>query len=114
MNEFADHLRDVFRLFGPVTVRRMFGGHGVFRDGLMFALVSDEALYLKADAHNAADFHALGLPQFEYHRQGKATKLSYYLAPDALLDDPVEAAHWARRSYEAALRQNPRGAQGPT
>ena len=106
MNEFTDHLKDVFRLFGAVEVRRMFGGLGIFRDGLMFALVYDEALYLKADEHNAADFVALGLGQFEYQQRGKTVKMSYYLAPDALLDDPAEAAQWARRSYEVALRQD--------
>lgn len=106
MSEFAQHLKDVFRLFGPITVRRMFGGYGVYRDGLMFGLVSDETLYLKADAVNAAHFQKQGLSQFEYHRKGKVTKLSYYQAPDAVMDDCADAARWARRSFEAALRAN--------
>ena len=106
MSEFADHLKDVFRLFGPIEVRRMFGGYGIYRDGIMFGLVSDDALYLKADAENAAHFRKHGLSQFEYRRKGKITKMAYYRAPDAAMDDCAEAARWAHRSFEAALRGN--------
>ncbi|MBP6813806.1 MAG: TfoX/Sxy family protein, partial [Burkholderiaceae bacterium] len=60
MSEFAAHLSDVFRHFGPIDVRRMFGGQGVFHQGLMFGLVIDDTLYLKADALSAAGFEALG------------------------------------------------------
>ena len=106
MSEFACHLKDVFQLFGPIKVRRMFGGYGVYHHGLMFGLISDETLYLKADAENAAYFLKCRLAQFEYHRKGKVTKMSYYRAPDAIFEDYAEAARWARRSYEAALRGN--------
>jgi len=82
----------------------MFGGHGIFLDGLMFGLLSNDLLYLKADGENVAYFEEQGLPQFEYLRQGKVTRLSYYLAPDSLMDDCEVAAVWARRSFEAALR----------
>ena len=104
MKEIVEHLQDVFRLFGPVEVRRMFGGRGIFRDGLMFGLMSDDLLYLKADAENVSHFEEQDLPQFEYLRQGRVTKLSYYRAPDAVMDDCIEAAMWARRSFAAALR----------
>jgi DNA transformation protein len=112
LTEFADHVADVFRLFGPVEVRRMFGGYGVFRDGLMFALVSGDTLYLKADAQNAEDFEAQGLSRFEYRRAGKTATLSYYAAPEAVMEDRVEAASWARRSFEAALRATRRSRTG--
>jgi len=104
VSEKTDLLQDVFRLFGRVDVRKMFGGHGIFRDGLMFGLLYHDLLYLKADAENVSPFEEQDLPQFEYLRQGQVTKLSYYLAPDPVMDDCVEAAIWARRSYEAALR----------
>ena len=106
MSELANHLNDVFRLFGPIQVRKMFGGYGVYRPGLMFGLVSGQTLYLKADAENAAHFRKHGLSQFEYRRRGKITKISYYRAPDAAMDDCAEAARWAHRSFEAALRGN--------
>lgn len=108
MDEFAQHMADVFRQFGPITLRRMFGGHGLFRDGIMFGLLFDDALYLKVDARNIGDFQSLGLGRFDYLRQGKRVGLSYYQAPDTLMDDAEEAARWARRAFEAALRAGPR------
>ena len=108
VNEFMRHMADVFSAFGPLEVRRMFAGHGLFREGLMFALVYDETLYLKVDDENLADFISRGLPQFEYQRQGRLVGLSYYRAPESMLDDRAQAAAWARRAWEAALRANAR------
>jgi DNA transformation protein len=103
-NEFADELHEVFERFGPISLRRMFGGHGVFRDGRMFGLVIDGRLYLKADAQSVAFFEARQLGPFEYLRRGKPARLSYYEAPPELFEDRNEAALWARRAWEAALR----------
>ncbi|MES9846195.1 MAG: TfoX/Sxy family protein [Candidatus Sedimenticola sp. PURPLELP] len=104
MSEFVDNLNEVFALFGPVRSRRMFGGYGVYHDDLMFALVADDVLYLKADEQSAGAFMELGLPQFEYAKQGKKYKMSYYMAPDDLFDDMELAREWATRAFEAALR----------
>ena len=104
MSEFVDHLAELFEEFGPVTVRRMFGGHGIFRDEVMFGLVADDALYLKADDRNRAMFEANGLPRFEYQRNRKRISLSYYLAPEEALEDPHTLAAWARPAFDAALR----------
>jgi DNA transformation protein len=104
MSQFADYLHEIFRDFGPIRLKRMFGGWGVYADGLMFGLVVDDLLYLKADAHSAGDFLSCGLKPFEYSRQGKRVALSYYAAPEEILEDPEQAALWARRALDAALR----------
>lgn len=104
MSEFVDNLHEVFAGFGTVQTRRMFGGYGVYHDGLMFGLVADEVLYLKADRESAPAFVELGLPPFEYEKQGRKIKMSYYLAPEAIFDDPGVASEWAARAFEAALR----------
>ncbi|GGY01550.1 hypothetical protein GCM10007160_31840 [Litchfieldella qijiaojingensis] len=104
MSEYTDNLRDVFEWFGPITVRRMFGGYGIYHEGLMFALVSDETLYLKADEANVGDFEREGLGPFEYNKGGKVVRIAYYQAPEELFEDHELAAAWARRSFEAALR----------
>ena len=104
MDEFVDHLADLFDAFGPVTARRMSGGHGVFRDGLMFALVVDDALYLKADEYDRAMFESCGLPRFEYARKGKRASFSCHLAPGDALEDPLALAEWAQPAFDAALR----------
>ncbi|AJD49923.1 TfoX-like protein [Isoalcanivorax pacificus W11-5] len=104
MSEYTEYLREVLSDFGPVTARRMFGGHGIFHAGLMFALVADDVLYLKADDENRPDFEAAGLPAFGYEKRGKRVQLSYFQAPDDMLDDPEVAVHWARRAFAAARR----------
>ena len=104
MSEFVDYLHEVFGLFGPVVTRKMFGGYGVYHQGLMFALVSGDTLYLKADAGNSPHFDSLGLEHFEYVKNGKAMKMSYRCAPDVVLEDREQAAIWARRSFDASLR----------
>lgn len=101
---FAQHVLDVFGSFGGIELRRMFSGYGLFRDGLMFGLVYDQAVYLKADTDNIAEFRKEGLFQFLYQRKGKLARLSYYRPPDSVMDDPCEAARWARLAFEAALR----------
>lgn len=104
MSEFTQYLQEVFELFGPISARRMFGGYGIYHQGLMFGIVIDDTLYLKADAENLAFFQERELPQFEYQKQGKTMKIAYYQAPDEILDDREEAALWARRSFAAAVR----------
>ena len=91
----------------------MFGGHGVFHEGLMFALVADDVLYLKADDVSAPAFQRLGLGPFVYDKAGTKMAMSYYLAPESILDDPDEARAWAALAFEAALRaKRPKPALG--
>lgn len=104
MSDYTEYLQDVFELFGPITARRMFGGHGIYHDGVMFALVADETLYLKTDAQTVGDFEREGLGPFEYDKGGRVVRMSYYQAPEALFEDRELAADWARRSLEAAWR----------
>ncbi|HEY0267702.1 MAG TPA: TfoX/Sxy family protein [Methyloradius sp.] len=104
MTEFTDFLDEVFRGFGDIRARKMFGGHGLYHDGVMFGLVINELLYLKADASISHYFEKRNLSQFEYTRGDKIVKLSYYLAPEEIFDDVDEAAIWARRSFEVAFR----------
>ncbi len=104
MSDYIDFLKEVFATFGQVNSRRMFGGHGLYYDGLMFALVADDTLYLKADAENQHIFEDEGLERFSYEKQGKSYSIAYFQAPDQLFDDQDEAAIWARRSWDAAVR----------
>lgn len=102
---FLDFIKEQLQDFGAVSVRRMFGGAGIFRDGLMFALISDETLYLKADAASQGDFESLNLPPFTYGAKGgKRTVMAYWRAPEACLDDRDEMTEWARKAFGAALR----------
>lgn len=104
MSEFVDYLMEVFQRFGEVRARRMFGGYGVYHEDLMFGLVADDVLYLKADDQSAKLFEDKALGPFEYVKNGKSMKMSYYMAPEEIFDDPDVAKVWAQHAYEAALR----------
>jgi DNA transformation protein len=104
MSDFVHYLNEVFKPFGPIRARRMFGGYGIYHQDLMFGLVADDVLYLKADAELASEFEAKGLAQFTYVKQGKPMKMSYWQAPEEIFEDPNEADRWAQQAYAAALR----------
>jgi DNA transformation protein and related proteins len=117
-----DDIRDMFSAFGPVDVRRMFSGSGVFVDCTMIALIHRDTIFLKAGAESAAAFEREGLGCFTYRRAGKAAALtSYRRMPERLYDDPEELAVWARQALAAAraaavkpagLRKAGRGRKG--
>ncbi len=103
--EFIAFVTEQMAGFGPVSVRRMFGGAGVFRDGLMFALIADDTLYFKADVTNEADFKAEGLSPFTYQtKRNPRTVMAYWRAPERCLDDPDEMANWCRKALKVAVK----------
>ncbi len=101
----ADSIHELFREFGSVTVRRMFGGQGIFVDGLMIALVSGGVIHLKADDDTIPGFEREGMKPFSYAtRDGERKLTSYWRMPDFLYDDPGDLALWARAAHGVALR----------
>jgi len=104
-----DHefIRELFAPFGPVTVKRMFGGAGIWSDGLMFGLVFDGAIFLKVNETSIPEFEREGSRPFVYTRAksrgrvGRAS-LSYWRLPERLYDDPEELAVWANRAFAIA------------
>lgn len=104
MNDFTAQLHELFEPLGPVELRRMFGGHGVFHAGRMFAVVVRDRLYLKTDARNVEAFEALRLEAFTYARGDRTVRTSYREAPPDVFEDREAAALWGRRAWEAAAR----------
>jgi len=102
--QFVDYIVEISQSIGPVYSKRMFGGHGIFLDGLMFGLIADQTLYLKADKDSKNDFIDLGLSAFSYNKKGKEMKLSYFQAPEETLEDLELMNLWANKAYSAALR----------
>jgi DNA transformation protein len=108
--EFVGFVVESLRPLGPVSARRMFGGHGIFMDGLMFGLIADGQLYLKVDEGNRAAYEAEGLQRFTYAGKGRRVEMSYREAPSEGFDDPEILCQWAREAYAAALRADARNA----
>jgi len=106
----AEHISELFSSFGSVSVRRMFGGAGIFADGLMIGLISNGDIFLKADDESSPAFEREGLKPFTYGAKRKRVVMSYWRMPERLLDDPDELAEWAKTALGAARRSAARKA----
>jgi len=103
-NEFVDYVVELMAGWATVSVRRMFGGYGLYREGVMFALIVADELFLKTDAENLARLERAGSHPFVYQNQNKTVQLPYWSAPPASLDSPAEMAEWCESAFGAALR----------
>lgn len=109
-----DHLQELFAPVGGVTFKRMFSGYGIMKEGMMFALIASDIVYLRADDAAVARHKAEGAPQWTPHMRGKTmTTMPYWQVPERLFDEPEEFAEWAREAFAIAKRHNAaKGAKG--
>jgi DNA transformation protein and related proteins len=99
----AEFIKDVLHPLGSITVRRMFGGAGIYCDGMIFALVIEDVVYLKADAASIPAFEAESMGPFTYDTKlGQRGVMSYWRLPDRLFDEPDELVEWAKRAVAAS------------
>jgi DNA transformation protein and related proteins len=102
-----DHISELFAQFRPVTMRRLFGGAGLYAGGVMFAILSKDVIYLKADGETRGVFEREGSTPFGYQARGERREIqSFWRMPERLYDDPDELAVWAERALAAARRSN--------
>ncbi|MHA1517198.1 MAG: TfoX/Sxy family protein [Alphaproteobacteria bacterium] len=100
---FKAFIADQLAGFGPVNIRKMFGGAGIYADGVMFAILDRDTLYLKADKTSSRTFADEGMKPFKYTAKGgKPIAMSYWEVPPRLLEDPDELADWAREAHRIA------------
>jgi DNA transformation protein len=108
----AEDLKALFEPFGPVTVRRMFGGAGVYAEGMCFAIEADGEVFLKTDSLSRADFSAADSAPFTYMAKGKSRPTSYWSLPTTAHEDGDELRRWAGMGLEAARRAAEARAKG--
>jgi DNA transformation protein len=102
---YVEHLKELLDGIGHITVRRMFGGAGVYCDGFIFAFLDEDVLYLKTDEPGRAPFEAEGMGPFTYEsKDGPVQTFSYYRAPERLLDDPDDLREWVHRALAISQR----------
>jgi len=100
-----DHAKELFAPFGEIRVRKMFGGAGVYCDDLFFAIMDDEAIYLKVDEESRRAFEERGLAPFIFEmKDGSSGAMNYYNAPEDIYDDEDELKRWTRLALDAAAR----------
>lgn len=102
---FLELLKDLLAPLGPVTVKRMFGGAGVYIDGQFIAIVDKDVLYFKTDEETRKHFEREGTGPFTYDtKHGPGTLTSYWRVPERLLDDADEMCQWAGQALGVARR----------
>lgn len=106
-SSFHEFVRELFAGLGQVQIKRMFGGAGVYADGLMFALLADETIYIKTDDTLKAALTEEGSGPFVWTpnkgpRAGESVEMSYWRLPEAALDDPELASRWAEKALAVA------------
>ena len=102
---FAEFLREQLAPLGRLSMRRMFGKTGVFCDGVMFAMVTENTLYLRVDDENRETFkEAEASPPLNYEKGGETIDLSFWRVPERLFDEPDELISWGRAALAAAHR----------
>ena len=100
---FAQYCAELLSGLGPVRVRPMFGGHGIYVDDLFLAIVVGEVLYLKVDAQTMGRFEAAGCAPFVYTAKGRGrVSLNYRAAPAEAMESPALMRPWARLAMDAA------------
>jgi DNA transformation protein and related proteins len=102
---FGQFLSEQLAPLGYITMRRMFGKTGVFCNGLMLGMVTNDALYFRVDDHNRAVFkESECVPPLNYEKKGRSIDLAFWHVPERLLDEPDELVTWARAALAAARR----------
>ncbi len=104
---FHEFVRELFAGLGPIQIKRMFGGAGGYRDGVMFLLIAGDVIYLKTDEALRAELGREDSGPFLWQpqngpRAGETVEMSYWRLPEAAMDDPDEAAMWGRKALAVA------------
>lgn len=100
---FREYVLDQLAGLGPVVPRSMFGGVGLYSEGLFFGLIARDVLYLKVDAVNRGDYERAGMKPFKPYAHRPAT-MQYYEVPVSVLEHAPDLARWAKKSIAAAGR----------
>lgn len=103
-SEFVEWVAEQMAFVGGLRIRAMFGGHGIYQDDCMFALIADDQLYFKADPATRAEFEAQGLSPFTYVARGKTVTVQYFEAPAAVFEQQEAMRSWVRKAVGAAVK----------
>ncbi len=101
---FHDFLKEMLQDWHPITIKRMFGGGGVFRDGIMFGLIADNELYFKVDKKTKKIFEEMNCEQFLFHKAGnKVVRMNFFKAPEECYDSADKMEYYADMAWQTAL-----------
>lgn len=89
--------------FGDISSRRMFGGYGIYKDGIIIALMDDDELYFKSTLTSESFYQSFNSYPFVYEGQRRPVKMSYWQVPQTVLNDPILLEKWVDTAYHSAI-----------
>lgn len=108
-SDFVDYVvHDLLSGLDNIRSRAMFGGHGIYRDDVFFAIIVDDQLYFKVDDIHKKKYEKLGSKPFSYLSKGKKIVMSYWEVPIEIMDDREMIARWAEASCKIVKSKNKR------
>ncbi|MEO8002949.1 MAG: TfoX/Sxy family protein [Arenimonas sp.] len=102
---YIEYLQELLEPLGKISAKKMFGGRGIYCNGVIMGLVIDEALYLKVDEQTKHLFMTAGCEPFVYEMKNKQVAMSYWSVPDDAMESSEQMLPWAKHAYAAALRK---------
>ena len=105
---FLDYIKDLLEPIGDITCRAMFGGYGIYKDGMIFAIIDDNELYFNGVASTAKVFEDSGAQQFSYQGKKGLVKMCYWKVPSDIIDDKEKLIDWANLAIKSAKESKKR------
>lgn len=103
-NGFVDYVVDTLSAFGEIKSKSMFGGHGIYKDGVIVGLIIEDELFFKVDESNKQDYIDHNSSPFSYDRGDKVISMSYWRVPLDILEDSDPLGIWVEKSFEASQK----------
>lgn len=109
---FREFIEDQLSGLEGLSLKRMFGGYGLYRESVFFGILSDGRIYFKTDGTTRPAYIKLGSAPFSYYkkdkisgRKKKAFLKNYYEVPVDIMEDRDQLTEWARRAAERVKRE---------
>jgi len=103
-NEFTNYVLDLLSPYGNIKARAMFGGYGIYKDGIIAGVIIKDELYFKADPESCLDYANAGSKPFSYDSSGKTVKMSYWQVPLEVMEDSELLGKWLERAWQISLK----------
>ncbi len=108
-SDFVDYVvQDLLSGLEGIRARAMFGGWGIYKDGVIFGIIVDYQLYFKVNGSNQAKYKKHGSQPFTYESRGKSISMSYWEVPAEVMDDREQIQLWAQESHAISRQAKPK------
>jgi DNA transformation protein len=103
--DFNAYVLEQLNDISDIQSRPFFGGTGLTRLGVQFAMLMGNTVYFVVDDTTRVLYEAEGSDCFSYNTTKKTVNVrKYYSVPAHILEEPDAVVSWARQSIQIALQ----------